>query len=173
MIGFLRFVGVLNGAVWFGSAIFLTFVAAPTFFSSEMGKIIAPFWAGAAAQLLLKKYFILHIVCAVIAALHMFAEWLYSGRHFQRGVASVIGLMLLLGLLATLWMEPKLNNLHRTKHWGATPALKERAHQSFRLWHGASRISNLIILAGLCYYLYQVTSSSPAARFLTSTKFRG
>ena len=46
--GFLRFIGVANAAIWFGSAIFFTFAAGPAFFTTEMVHIIPPPYNGLA-----------------------------------------------------------------------------------------------------------------------------
>lgn len=163
----------MNAAIWFGGAVFFTFVAGPVFFSEETKKIIAPYWAGAVAQLLLKKYFILHYCCAVVAFLHLFAEWLYSGRPFHRISVMVITSLLLLGLAGGVWLQPKLKELHRNKYWGTSPAIKEQAAKSFGPWHGVAQTINLIMLGGLLFYLWRLTAPPPSTRFLGTPKFRG
>ena len=68
VIGPLRFIGMLNAAVWLGAVIFFTFVAAPAFFSQEMLSFLPRSYAGAAAQVVIKRLFTLHEVCGVIVS---------------------------------------------------------------------------------------------------------
>ena len=88
MIGFLRFVGVLNAAVWFGSAIFFTFGAGLAPFSPEMRKLLGdnnfPYFSGAIAQVFIARYFHFHLACAAVAVVHLLAEWLYLGKSLRR-----------------------------------------------------------------------------------------
>src|SRR6266436_1420387 len=80
VIGFLRFVGLLNAAVWFGAAIFFTFAAGPAVFSQDMKDALRqnnPYFYGAIAQVLISRYFRLQLICGVIALLHLVMESLY------------------------------------------------------------------------------------------------
>jgi hypothetical protein len=174
VIGLLRFVGMLNAAVWLGAVIFFTFVAAPAFFSQEMLSFLPRSYAGAAAQVVIKRLFTLHEVCGVIALLHLTAEWLYTGRPLQR-----FTLGLLLGLLALVFcgntiIRPKLEQLHLTMYApGRTSEQREQARKSFGAWHGLSQVSNFIILSGLLIYFSQVAHPLNTPRFFSLNKFRG
>ncbi len=57
VIGFLRFIGLTNAAVWFGAAVFFTFVGGPAFFSPEMKHLLPPPYNGAAAELMIARVF--------------------------------------------------------------------------------------------------------------------
>ena len=61
MIGFLRFVGLLNAADGFGAAVFYAFIAGPAFASPEMGGLLTPanfpFYSVAIAQIVASRYF--------------------------------------------------------------------------------------------------------------------
>ncbi|MFN7140796.1 MAG: DUF4149 domain-containing protein [Limisphaerales bacterium] len=165
MIGFLRFIGVVNAAIWFGSAIFFTFVAGPSFFSEEMQKLIPPPWNGAAAQILLKRYFFLHYICVGVALLHLLLERLYTGRPFERLTSGVLVAILGFSLLGGLWLQPKLKELHVLKYnRAATAEQRAEAASSFSAWHGVSQGMNLFITAGLFFYLLRVTSLNHPAR---------
>ena len=84
VIGFLRFLGLLNAGVWLGAGIFFTFFAGAVPFSYEMRKLLGetnyPYFSGAIAQLLIAKYFQLQLLCGVVAFVHLATEWLYLGK---------------------------------------------------------------------------------------------
>jgi hypothetical protein len=178
VIGFLKFVGILNAAVWFGAAVFFTFGTGRAPISQEMKALLGPnnypYFSGAIAQILITRYFHLQFVCSIVALLHLLAEWLYFGKSPQK-----LRLGLLLGLCsATLiggfWLQPKLKTLHATKYGVNTrPALREAASRSFRAWHGVSMGVNLLLVGGLAAYLWRVANPADQTRFVSSVKFRG
>jgi Domain of unknown function (DUF4149) len=116
----IRFIGVLNAAIWVGAAVFLTCAAAPAFFSSEAKVLQAtgmhPFYAGAMAQLVLARYFYVQYICGAIAFSHLFAEWVYLGRALQRFTLTVLMGLLCLGFAGGLWLQPKLHRLNLTRY---------------------------------------------------------
>src|SRR6266508_2140726 len=60
----LRFIGVLNAAVWLGAAFFFTFAVAPAFFTPEVKEIFhGRFWPGVMAQFVVERYFYLQQIC--------------------------------------------------------------------------------------------------------------
>src|SRR4030095_8348720 len=77
VIGLLRLVGIMNAAVWFGAAIFLTFFVAPTVFSHVLKQNLGEVWPGVIASMLLERYFVIQYFCAIIALVHAFTEWIY------------------------------------------------------------------------------------------------
>jgi len=177
VIGFLRFVGVLNAAVWFGAAVFFTFGAGRAPFSPEMKALLGPnnypYFSGAIAQILIARYFQLQFICGLIAWLHLLAEWLYLGKSPRK-----LRLGLLVGLcLATLmggyWLQPRLKALHAVKYGvNQRPEVRESAGRSFRAWHGVSVGVNLLLVAGLAVYLWRVANPSDETRFVSAVKFR-
>jgi hypothetical protein len=176
VIGFLRFVGLVNAAVWFGAAIFFTLGVGPGVFSQDMHKLFGeaafPFYSGGVALVLIKRYFILQYICGTIALLHLFAEWLYLGRKTNRFMLGLVVVLFGLGLLGGLWMQPKMQALRQTMYSGPTPEQKDLARRSFGAWHGVSQFANLIIIAGLVVYLVRVTRPPEAGRYGNFTKFR-
>ena len=88
MINILRLAGLLNAAVWFGGAMFFTWVAAPAVFSPEMKDLLGPknypYYSGAVAQIVVARYFVLQYVCGAIALLHLFFEWMFLGKAVQK-----------------------------------------------------------------------------------------
>lgn len=176
MIATLRFIGVINASIWFGSAIFFSFVGGPAVFSDAMKALLGagyPVYSGAIAQVIIERYFILQHVCGAIALLHLFGEWLYTGRPLNRVLAWVLSTVFCLGLLGGLGMQPHMKRLHLIKYGvQTTAAQKAQAASSFRSWHAVSQIVNLLVIAALLYYVWQISKPPPLARFTPGTKFR-
>lgn len=171
--GFLRFVGVVNGAVWLGAGVFFTLVAGPTFFSPAMMQALQhKYYAGLAAQVMIQQYFLLQLWCAAIGLIHMLAEWLYLGRPFGRvRVALWLG-MVLLALFGGVGVQPKLRALHQTMYHAATVEERLSASRAFRLWHGVSQTANLLVLAGMLAYFWRVLNPPDTTRFAPLGKLR-
>lgn len=167
----------MNAAVWFGAAVFFSFVGGPAVFSGDMKALLGaafPVYSGAIAQVIIARYFILQHVCGAIALLHLLGEWLYTGRPFNRIILWVLVGAFSLGLLGGVVMQPYMKRLHLVKYAvQTTPAQKEQAATSFRLWHGVSQGLNLIVLLGLVYYVWQIANPVAPPRFMPGAKFRG
>jgi hypothetical protein len=178
VIGFLRFVGILNAAVWFGGAVFFTFWSGRAPFSPEMKALLGPqnypYFSGAIAEILIARYFNLQFTCSIIAILHLLAEWLYLGRFPQNArLALLLGLCLAV-LAGGYWLQPRMKALHAIKYAQNQPLrLRESASRSFRAWHGISMGVNLLLVAGLAVYLWRVANPSDEMRFVSAVKFRG
>ena len=176
MIACLRFIGLLNAAIWLGAVVFFTFRAGPACVSPEMETLLGaknfPYFSGAFEQLVAARYLTLVSVSAVIALAHLLAEWLYMGRPARKfSLALLAGLLALVGL--GFWVEPRLKQLHTTRYAANTPpAQRDAAAKSFRLWHAGSRALNLVMLAGLVVYVWRVANPPDAPRFISSVKFR-
>lgn len=176
MIGFLRFVGILNAAVWFGTAVFFTLGIGLAPFSQEMKDLLGrdnyPYFSGAIAQVLIARYFYFQTACALVAVLHLFAEWLYLGNYPQKlQVGLLIGLASV-ALIGGYWLQPRLKALHATKYGINTrPELREAAARSFRAWHGVSQVVNLLMVGGLAVYLWRAANPSDQTRFVSAVKF--
>jgi hypothetical protein len=102
--GILRFVGVVNAAIWLGAGIFVLFVF-PAVFSPEMHQLFGEekafkYYSGGVAMVLFKRFFALQYICGTIALLHLIAEKLYLGRAFPRLGTTVILVVFGLGLAA-------------------------------------------------------------------------
>jgi hypothetical protein len=164
MIRFLRTLGILNAAFWFGAAAFLTFVAGPAFFSDEMLRLLGRPHAGAAAQVMLGRYFVMLQICAGLALAHAIAEAVYLGQPLWRwSLALVLGIALLT-CVGAYGLQPKLRALHRVMYGAGTPPqLREVASQSFRLWHGVSQAFNLALVAGVVVHLLHTTRAPQEA----------
>jgi hypothetical protein len=169
-------VGVVNAGVWLGAAIFLTLGAGPAFFSPEMKTLLGPrsypVYSGAIAQIVIERYFILQHFCGSIALAHLIAEWLYTGKPMEKTTLGLLLSLFCLGLIGGFWMQPKMKSLHATKYGGATLELREQAAKSFRGWHGAARVLDLVMMGGLLVYLWRNLNRADAPRFLSTDLFR-
>ncbi len=177
MIGTLRFVGILNAAVWLGAAIFFTFGIAPAIFSQEMQGLLEPknypYFSGAIAQIFIAHYFRLQLVCSIAALLHSVVEWLYLGKAPQKlWIGLLIGLFSV-NLAGGCWLQPKLKRLHTTKYASnIRPEERRAAGETFRTWHGMAQVLNLLITGSVAVYLWRVANPPDPTRFLSATKFR-
>jgi uncharacterized protein DUF4149 len=165
-------VGILNAAVWCGSAIFLT-LGLPAVFSPELKKLLTPAGVGFAAEAVVARFFLLQYWCGAIALAHLLAEWLYGGRPVRRwNVALVLGL-LTVALAGGLWAQPKMRAWHATKYFGKTAELQNQASQNFAFFHAASETVNLVVIVGLIVYLWRVSLPPAGPRFGSFGKIRG
>ncbi len=178
VIGFLRFVGLMNAAVWFGAAIFFTVGVGPAVFSHDMQRLLGannfPYFSGAIVQVLIARYFDLQVVCGLIALFHAAAEWLYLGRPLHKFWAGLLAGLLAVGLLGDFVLQPKIQKLHAIKYApNRAPATRNAAARSLGLWHGFSQTVNVLMLAGLGLYLWRVAHPVSTTRFVTPAKFPG
>ena len=170
---FIRFVGVLNAAVWFGAAVFFTVAVGPAFFSAEILEFLPRPYAGRVAEVILERYFILQQWCAAIALLHLLVEYLYSGRPADHFTVGLLGVLLCIGLAGGYWLQPRMHALQRARYSSqTTPAQKADAERAFGLLHGASQVVNLLSMAGLLYHVWRVTRPLNEPRFSSFDKFR-
>ena len=181
MILVIRFIGVLNAAIWLGASVFFTFAAQGTFFSAEAKATgLHPFWPGLFAQLMIGKYFQLQAICAAVAIVHLLADWVYLGRSLHRFTAGLLVALFLLGLIGGLVLQPKMRELHLIKYSmspeykpAPMPAeLRLEAQASFKRWHGVAMSINVIVLGCLVFYFWRVTHPPDNLRFVGATKFR-
>jgi hypothetical protein len=141
MTGFLRFVGVLNAAVWLGSAVFVI-IGVPPLFAPEMKKVLGQWGVGLAAQTVIARFFIVQYVCAGMGFAHAIADWIYIGRPLLRWNLAILAGLTVFALIGGLWIQPKLHTLHQEMYYGATQSIREHAGSVFRGWHGASQSAN-------------------------------
>ena len=161
MITFLRCLGILNAAAWFGSAVFLTFGVAPAVFSEDTKKLLEanfyPYYSGAIAQIIFDHYFLLQLIFSVLALFHLLGERLYFGRQPDGWRTGLLAFLIVLTLLGGFIARPRLERLHRIRYSPkATPEMREAARQSFGTWHGVSQIANVFMLVGLGIYVCRV-----------------
>jgi Domain of unknown function (DUF4149) len=178
VIGFLRFIGIINAAIWLGGTVFFALFAEPAFFSPDMHALLEaknfPYFSGAIAQIVAERYYHFHLICAVIAFLQLLAEWLYLGRPGRKVSFSLLAGLLVLGLFGDHWLQPKLKTLHRTRFLvSAQPAEREAAARSFGAWQMVDHLLELCVIGGLIVYVWRAANPSDTLRFVSSVKFRG
>ncbi len=172
---FLRFIGIMNAAVWFGASVFFTFAVASAFFTPQMKHLFGEAYTGIIAQQVVERYYVLYYWCGPIALLHQLAEWVYLGRALQRLTLIALAGAFCLGLIGGLGLQPKVNRLHQVKYGRNelyTPAQKAQATKSLKLWHGVAVAANYLALAGLALYVWRVANPSGGPRFVPASKFR-
>jgi hypothetical protein len=170
VIGFLRFVAIINAAIWFGAAIFFAAGVLPAVFSTEMHQLFhentaQPFYSGAVAQALFQRYFALQCICGAVALIHLVAEKLYLGRAMPRLGTSLVAALFCFGLIGSFWLLPHMKDLRQTAYFGRTPEEKEHARHSFAMWHGFSEVVNVFIIAGLLVHLVRVARPAVPGRY--------
>ncbi len=72
-----------------------------------IGLLTRPY-AGAAAQILIERYFLFHELCGGVALAHLVAEWLYMGKPLQRLTLWLLLGIFALGLVGGHSLQPKL-----------------------------------------------------------------
>ena len=165
MIRVLHAVGMLNAAIWLGASIFFTFLAGPAFFSDDMLTLLGRPHAGAAAQVVLARYFLLHQVCALIALAHLLWGAIYLGRPIWRRRLALLSALLFLVCVGDYGLRPKLRSLHLEMHRpGMTASVHQAAERSFRIWHGVSQVFNLVVVAGVFGYFIRLTMAPSESR---------
>ena len=177
VIGFLRFVGILNAGLWLGAAVFCTAGVVPAASSPDMvgllGPTYFPYLSGAIIRLIVVRLFYWQIFCAIIAWLHLVLEWLYLGRLPRRGRVGLLTLLFSLSLFAALWLNPKLTRLHRSEYaLNLPPSAHALAAKSFRLWDGVLQAVNVLLIGGVTVYFWRLTTTEDAPRFVSPVKFR-
>jgi len=165
-------VGILNAAVWCGSAVFLA-VALPAIFSPELKDYVPAERIGFVAEAVVARYFLLQYWCGAIALAHLLGEWLYCGRPARRFNLTLVLAMLSVALAGGLWAQPKMNKLHVVKYFGKVPEQRAQAGKSFGHWHAASESANLLVMGGLILYLWRVSVAPESPRFGGFSKIRG
>jgi hypothetical protein len=170
MTAILRFVGIMNAAIWLGGAVYFTFVAGQMPFSGDMKALLKQgydYYSGAIAQISISRYFGFHLFCCVVALAHLGAEWFYQERRGRKLLLWVVGAMLGLTLLGGYWLQPKMKHLFGIKHSVNYPQpAREEAAKSFGRWHALSMTMNLFMLGGLVTYTMHMTRPPEIARYV-------
>ena len=177
MIGFLRFIGLLNAAAWFGAALFYTLIASPAFASREMCGLLTPanfpFFSVAIAQIVAFRYFQLQLVCCFLALFHVLAEWLYLGKIPRRFWRGLLFSLVVVTLAGGFLLQPNLKDWHHLAFAPNTPAeTRKSASRTFRAWHITAEMVNFLMAGGLGVYLWHMANPPDPTRFVSASKFR-
>jgi len=180
MTGILRFIGIMNAAIWLGGSVFFTLVAGQVPFAPEtkallvrLGPEPGAYLGGMIAQIGIAHFFTFQLICAIVALLHLAAEWLYQERRGRKFLLGLLGAMLLLTLTGDYWLRPKMQQLFKVKYaTNYPPDQRTAAARSFGRWHGASMTVNLFMLGGLVVYMWQMSRPPDPPRFVRPQQIR-
>ena len=181
MTGIIRFLGILNAAIWLGGSVYFTFVAGQLPFAPEtkallgrLGQEPGAYLGGMIAQIGISRFFSFQLVCACVALLLLGAEWLYQERKGRKFLLGLLGALLLLTLTGDYWLRPKLNEFFKIKYATNYPTVKrQEAARAFAIWHGVSMTVNLFMLGGLAIYLWHMSRPPESPRFVRPQQIRG
>jgi hypothetical protein len=173
----LRFIGVMNAAVWFGAAVFYTFGVSPAFSSPEMKRLLGgDLYSGAAAHIVTHYYWAVYYWCGGVAFFHQLAEWVYLSRPLKSLVTYLLAGVFVIGLTCGLLIQPRMEKLYAQKYahpapGAATTEQAASAAKSYSAWRTTAQVLNLLALAGLTVFTWQTIHSGNGTRFAPS-KFR-
>ncbi|MCB1125921.1 MAG: DUF4149 domain-containing protein [Verrucomicrobiae bacterium] len=170
----IRFIGVVNAAIWLGSAVGFTVVVGPAFFSSEMLGIFPRPYAARAVEVVIGRLYSFQMLCAFVALLHLAFEYFQQPRPPSRFHVGLLTVLLGLNLAGTFWLLPTMHQLEAVRYSDATTVeQKTLAKQRFGFWHGSSQVVNLGVMLALGYHLWRLTRPADKPRFSSFSKFRG
>ena len=178
MIATVRFIGLLNAAIWLGSAVFAILGAGRAVSSDAMQELLGPkhfpYYSGVIAHLVASRFWHLHIACALVALLHLAAESLYFGRVVRKGWLVLLAGLLLLGVLQSSWVQPRAQRLHLTANAVNRSAnVRQQAAGAYRTLNAVARGFDFVMIAALAAYLWRVANPADSTRFLPPGKYRG
>jgi hypothetical protein len=173
VLGLLRFIGLVNAAVWLGAGVFFTLGVGQAVFSDELKRIFDKYYVGIIAQHLIGTYFTFHIICGCIALAHYLGETFLTRRAFRKWTLAVILVPLLLGVLGAFVFQPKMRQLYQVMY--RAPAVEQRApaEKQFKVMHGISQVLNLISIVCVGTAFWRLVNPPETPRFVSTQKFRG
>jgi hypothetical protein len=177
MTGFLRALGLLNAALWFGASVFCSTGLLAAVNSREFGAVVGqqfyPQMSGALMLIVFSRLFYLQIFFAFLAGGHQALEWLYLGRILRRRWVGLLALLLLVSVGSGFWLMPKLKQLHAAQHLPQiTEVERTQLERRFGLWHGVFQAVNVVTILGIGAYLVRVSRVQDEPRFVSPFKFR-
>ncbi len=176
MAGILRFVGLMNAAVWLGATVFFIFGAEPVSGSREMKELLTPknfpYYSVAIGQLVAARYYQLHLACSLLAVLHAVAEWLYFGKYLRKPWLGLLAALVAAGLLTGCALQPRLREWHAVSYAAnARPDQRAAAAHLFVTWQYVFRGLNIALAGGLACFLWRLANPQESARLLRPAKF--
>jgi hypothetical protein len=162
----IRFIGVLNAAVWLGAAVFFTLAVGPAFLSAEMLSFLPHAHASRAAEVMLDRYFVVQQWCAGVALAHLLLEYAQSGRYVGGWVLGLLAGLLGVSVAGGRWLGPTLHELQRVKYSTlAAAAQKAEATSRFMALNLGFEVVNVLVILVLLYYLWRLSRPTNGARF--------
>lgn len=168
---------MLNAAVWLGAAVFCSTGLLVALNSREAVALIGSAYfaqvTGALTQIIFIRLFQLQVLCAILAWVHLVAEWMYLGRIPRRIWVGLMTLLFSLSLLGSIWLCPKLARLHRAQYaTNLTTEQRATGQRSFKIWDSVFQAVNVFLIGGVTVYFWRVTHAQDEPRFVSPSKFR-
>lgn len=186
VIAFLRFIGLMNAAVWFGAVVVYAALISPAMLSPEMLDIfggarnpMAPAYRGLAMEIVASKFYWIHFICAGVMAFHLLMDWLFTGKAARTLMLYLAGTMIVLGLANGVLLFQKMKELHRI-HYKYTPPpvtkeqveIKAKAATMHDALQTATEVIHWIMVAGLLVYTWKTATPGEQPRFSSARKFK-
>lgn len=174
----MRFIGLVNAAVWLGTTVFFTFGAAPACFSPDMKGALGvgaadSYYLGAIAQVIMTRYYHISLACAVVGLLHFLCKWLYMGRPRRRFSSMLVISLFVITLIGSNIIRPELGKLNRNRFTASQPVERQSATRSFHILHVVMDLCNILMIGGLVVYTWRIANPSDTLRFVSPVQFRG
>lgn len=168
---------MLNAAVWLGAAVFCSTTLLVALNSRDAVNLLGMQYfaqvSGGLTQIIFTRLYHLQILCAVLAWVHLVAEWMYLGRLPRRMWMGLLTLLFSLSLIGGLWLCPKHVRQQREQFApNLPPAARIAAQQRFSLWDGIFQAGNVFMIGGVMAYFWRVTHAQGEPRFVSPSKFR-
>ncbi|MBI1839795.1 MAG: hypothetical protein HYR88_02955 [Verrucomicrobia bacterium] len=173
MTSFLRFVGVMNAAVWLGASLFQLFAVSPFFGSAATRWLLGDAHALGAGLMLWDRFYTTHYLCLGVAWIQLLAEWVYLGRGIPPFHRWALTSLLVLGVLGHVelnrWVTPAHWNRYQPKASAESRASAERTYPlSSAVWMTTNVALDLTVLV----FSLRILMAVPGPRFMTQGKFR-
>ena len=173
MISFLRFVGVMNAAVWLGACLFHFLVVSPFFGSAATRWLLGEAHAQGSGLMLWERFYTVHYLCLALAWLHLLAEWVYLGRSIPRFHGWALSLLLVLGVAGNMVLNRRVTPLHWSRYQPQVqPEIRANATHSYPLWSAVWTTTNTALGLTLVVFCIRTLLANPGPRFMTQGKFR-
>lgn len=168
----------MNAAVWFGAAVFHALGVVPSLSSPELQGLIGtnnfPFFGFVISDLPARSFAHLYLACGIVAVVYLVAEWLYFGKYPPRRWVTFVLALVLIGCARGYLLQSTLRSLHQAQYSKQLPAeQRQMAARSFATWTTIGKSLDLILLAGLGFYVWRTANPSDPMRFVSASKFRG
>lgn len=165
--------GLFNAAIWLGAAVFCSTALLVAMNSRAAVALIGTQYfeqvSGALTQIVFTRLFQLQILCALLAWLHLVAEWLYLGRLPRQFWVGLLTALFIGSLIGSLWLCPKLTRLQRAPYApNQSKEQVETARQQFQVWDGVFQAVNVLMIGGIAVYFWRLTQAQNEPRFIKS-----
>jgi hypothetical protein len=175
VIGFLRVIGLLNAAIWFGAAAFFALGAEPALFTHDTQGLLKqsfPYLSVLLAQEVRMGFVYCSLGCCGVAWLHLLGHWIYLGQPIRKFSLWLLGLMMVIVVVNQSVVQPRLKQAHLDSFVRPSPLDRQAAHRTYERWRTYSQIGDWLMVGGLALYLWRVANPPETMRFFSATKFR-